>query len=255
MVEELQLDLNDKVQSVLCELYKTTNEDVVYAFRKMDTQKQLLQWLASYRHFNDVFAPCVIDLASKIHLYFNDTGKNVLGSKMASGIYAACEHEYQEKINNKSYTHSELSYIFINKLKSIVDKSFNTTEKTELVDSYIHRVKNGYGVNLDSTIDTISKSIGFHIASEFLAAFEFETIHKLTQKEFPEVFEEMNEEDEVLGTSPWHWIFIHSTVEIEHFKTGLRSYNIGKQDLVINKVVEGILEFNKLQKEFLNNIL
>lgn len=210
------------------------------------TLDQFAEFLCKYQRFNDQFAPCVIDLASKIHLHFYDLKMNAEGSEIAAGIYKACIHEYAEVFQGKEVTHGRLSQNFVEKLHSILEITETESQDEILINS---QVRNFY-----CNSGSLGNRLGYHIGSEFLAAFEFSEINNFARNKFPDLYEKMNENGE------WHWISIHSEVEIEHFKNAIESYRIFKRvskhsdDLrfgISSSVIDGFSAFEKTQMQFL----
>lgn len=227
--------------------------------RTLETIKNMslnrfIEFLCKYQRFNNQFAPCVINLASKIHLHFYDLKMNAEGSEIASGIYKSCIHEYAEVFKGKEVTHGRLSQNFIEKLHSLYEIKETESPHEILVNS---QVRNFY-----CNSGSLANRLGYHIGSEFLAAFEFSEINNFARKNFPDLYEKMNENGE------WHWISIHSEVEIEHFKNAIESYKIFRKifletpvedryeswgtENLSSSVSAGFLAFEETQSEFLN---
>ena len=250
------LNSDDIVENKLINMYSTHNKFIKDYFSEMN-EKEFLLWCIQYRHFNDIFAPCVISLASTIHIELNQLNHNVIGSEIAAGIYKACHHEYHENINGVEWTHSKLSKLFITTLAKIIDKDANI--------NYIHSdtadaqnsVKRGYLVKKWDDFPQKKMStylpfgLGFHMASEFLAANEFLTIDKETKRNFPNIYRAMQQK--IDGLAAWHWISIHSEVEVEHFKDALTSYKKSANLFPREVIAQGIDSFNELQKLFLES--
>jgi hypothetical protein len=200
-------------------------------------------FLRKYQRFNDQFAPCVLNLASRIHLYFYDKNMNAIGSEIAAGIYKACVHEYAERIGGKETTHGRLSQKFINKLSEVIKfqsgPEFIETGEEKMIND---RVRNFY-----CSSGSLGDQLGYHIGSELLAAFEFLEINNFTKNKFPDFYKEMN------MNSEWHWISIHSEVEIEHFKNAIESYKIFTEleSKFQESVISGFMCFSATQSDFL----
>lgn len=243
------LNPNDPAEAVLLELYSEENPIIAEAFNAFDGDlNKLYSFLSNYRNFNDVFAPCVISLASKLHLEFHAIEHPALGSEIAAGVYKACHHEYHEQINGLEFTHCRLSRRFVDILAHLVEYPLDPNKRTKLVDKFINLIKIGYGL---SGGYNSGFSLGFHIASEYLAAFEFATIDNLTKHHFQAIYSKMNiNADHTVEA--WHWIEVHSEVEIEHFKEALESYHKTKGTHINPEdVARGIRHFGKVQEEFL----
>ena len=182
------LDPTDPVAIALESVNDEQDDSLTRLFEGFDDIAELYNFLVDYRHFNEVFAPSVIRLASDIHFHFIELGLGPNGSEIASGVYKACHHEYHESHNGREWTHSRLSHIFINHMYESMDGSTRSRVRTLMSDdvsSYCARVISGYTDSKNS----LGYRLGFHIGSEFMAANEFHTIDKLTKKQFSEFYQ------------------------------------------------------------------
>lgn len=250
--------LQDTVENSLLTIEK--NLDILPSMQLLENsllsmdENKYLNFMTQYKFFNDIFAPCVLHLASEIHIEMNSIYKNSIGSEIAAGVYNACLHEYGEDVNGKKYTHGRLSDIFITELNSIIRPSKINMEPDYLTLEFIKLVKSGYGIILqDLPESNVSKSLGFHMASELLASKEFEIIDRITSIKFPKVYNAM-QSTEKLGISPWHWIKIHSTVEIEHYNNAVDSYKKSKGFFSDSYILHGIENFYDIQMNFIESI-
>jgi hypothetical protein len=236
----------DPIFSTL-EKYNGNRSQIENLFEKIGTDTdKLYAFLLAYRRFNDQFAPCVIRLASDVHLFFWNSNQNAVGSEIAAGIYKACHHEYHESYLGTEWTHGRLSDICISMLGNSVGKMQKEIWSAK-IDVINTKVREMYCEK-----HSLAKRLGFHIGSEFLAAFEFSLIDSLVEKNFPEIYTEMNTHRG--GIEPWHWISIHTGVEIEHFKNALESYEKAKNYMDLKEVSEGIEAFAQIQEDFFVSI-
>jgi hypothetical protein len=194
----------------------------------------------AFRIFNDQFAPCVIRLASDIHLHMWKMNKNAIGSEIAAGIYKACHHEYHESYQGREWTHGRLSQMCIEELSRITNQ--NEKEIISVNLDIINRSVNEFYCNSTYSFD---ERLGFHIGSEFLAAFEFFLIDSLVKEKFPDIYNVLQS---------WHWVSIHTGVEIEHFKNAIESYEKAKGYFDLQYVSVGIEKFAHIQSEFFNTV-
>lgn len=192
-----------------------------------------------YTQWNSYFSSNVVRLSSYIHEYFTNHKMNVIGAQIASSIYSSAIHEYVEEINGCKYTHAELSDIFIRMLKMGLKQSDDVKLPNSCVD--YKYVKHGYlGMNVRptdknnfSSINEICRAIGYHIASEGLAAFEFQELDYCFQtKKLKPIYDFLQNPYKPSGVEnhikPYHWLKIHGVVEIEHFNDALKAYHLLK---------------------------
>jgi len=243
--------------------------------RKISSKRQVINFIHRYSVFNGDFAGGVANLAGEFHIRgdifkgdSNIDSINDRGSKIATEIYFAAEDEYADRQFKLRITHRQLAQEL---LKAVLDyfkvnhnnfqKLFPLNKKTNDV---IKKVREGYCLNMKSIEDDLLRGLGFHIGSELLADQEFNLIDRFLRDNYPDLVKFL--EDKNIGhgdIKSYRWISLHTVVEVEHldhaFVAAERTmkYYKGKKSRkeVQRLIIEGFLNFAKLQKDFFSNIL
>ena len=268
MIENLRKD--DIVEKRLNSMFKPIHPDIEILFEKFGSNEAAFYHFAkNYVYFNNRFASGVISLASNIHASLAFDDHNEKGSIIAANIYAACDHEYHEHINGKDYTHAQLSKFFLSNLDRCIfgmnsyarPNAFGISDEIKAIANKVSTLYQMYMTK--SEIETkdykrLAQGLGFHMASEHMASSEYYTITRLAQFQFTSLYNKMQKPTDDVRfdkIEPWHWVGIHSTVEIEHFAAGLQSYRDSDGLFKKEDVLEGIELFTTLSTEFMTTTM
>lgn len=242
---------------------------------KINSKEQVINFIHRYTVFNGDFAGGVANLAGEFHIRgdifkgdLNTDSINDKGSEIATEIYFAAEDEYADRQFKVRVTHRQLAQEL---LRAVIDyfkiehndfpRLFLLNKKTNEV---ILRVREGYCLNKENTEDDLFRGLGFHIGSELLADQEFNLIDKFLRGNYSGLVKFLeNKKSNFDNIKSYRWISLHTVVEIEHldhaFIAAERTvmYYKGKKSKedVEKLILEGFLNFAKLQKDFFDNIL
>jgi len=199
---------------------------------------------------------------------FTSEDINDRSSEIATEIYFAAEDEYADRQFKLRVTHRQLAQEL---LKAILDyfkidhsnfpKLFPLNKKTN---EAIKKVREGYCLNRENTEDNLFNGLGFHIGSELLADQEFNLIDQFLRDNDSDLVKFLeNKKTKFDDIKSYRWISLHTVVELEHldhaFVAAERAikYYKGKKSVeeVHRLIIEGFLNFAKLQKDFFGNIL
>ena len=236
--------------------------------------EQLLDFFSNYTFWNGIFAGCVINLASRFHLglefgkYEVDSPQEdffqTRGHRVAGLIFAAAEDEYADgncQVENMRVEHKSIAWFMIRKMYEFHNVDVNSRRLQPWMDEIIARTKVGYGVQSSSEFLDLAKQLGFHIASEKLASYEFGILADKIKVKKPEFVKWLEEQELVKGINAFSWIEIHGPVEDIHANYALDAAQmlvdyIGTRDKVlqaevIRSMVEGFHELSNIQGDFL----
>jgi hypothetical protein len=242
---------------------------------RVKAPQDVIRFVHRYQLFNGNFAGGVSCLAGSFHVrqdLFRDNSVAVCyaadrSSRIASQIYFAAEDEYADRDNQQRVTHRDLGqHLLLGACKyfnvdlATIDQTFPLNPETEQT---IEAVSKGYCVDQQNTEDSILRGLGFHIGSELLADQEFNLIDKHLRREFGDLVAFLESNKTEFGTTYYHWVNIHTFVEVEHLDHAFRAaemaidYYSGRKSKrrVAEAIVDGFLEFGDMQKFFFGHVL
>ena len=212
-----------------------------------------LQFFSDYVEFNYVFAGCVASLSGKFHISPSIERCPVLHNTshfVAQNIFEAAIDEY------KGITHKEMSLFLMDN----INKFFNVSscEPTDSLKGILSDVTKGYGVDRGevsgSLFDELAVNLGFHIASEKLASYEFSYLDTKTYAEHKDLHEYLNS---AARRKPWSWVEIHGEVEEEHADFAFKASDLILHELrgnarikFLDNVKKGFNKFVEVQTNF-----
>jgi len=217
----------------------------------LTTKGSYLNFFADYVEFNYVFAGCVSSLAGKFHVSPSIEDCPVLkkvSHLVAKNVFEAAIDEY------KDITHKSMSRIMMDQINEFY--GVNSDVKSAGLRNVLKNVRDGYGMASDIRFDSLAMNLGFHIASEQLASFEFSYLDKKIQKDHSELYSFLNRRNPFRS---WIWVEIHGEGEEEHAEF---AYNAS--DLIVNElegedrenflvgVKMGFQRFIEVQTQFFN---
>ncbi len=221
------------------------------------TEGHIMQFLREYSEFNYVFAGCVSALAGKFQISPTDYKHPVLekvSHLVAKNVFEAAIGEfYGDK------THKSISNYMIDHAGDF----FGEDSKGEThMSSILESVKDGYGIGHKNNLNILARNLGFHIASEQLASFEFKYLSDKIRVEYSKFYEYMNES--VVGASlpPFGWITIQGN--LGEVRAGFAykaadvlldaAEDVDDKYIILQSLKRGFEFFIKVQKEFFDNV-
>ena len=255
-------------------LFKALKNDqnVENTLLKVQTPEQLLTFCVRYVNLNGSFAGFVSSLAGAVHLQndmFIDTSAPALladrSSLIASNIFFAAEDEYApDHDRTLRITHRQLAQEFLQATFEFFGRDIYNWQNNYPYNAYIQDYcKQNYLCGFPATHEGVLKGLGFHVASEIMASFEYHTINAHFTKQFPEYAQKLRSIKGASGAPCLLWIYSHSSLEEEHgnygfiaIKQALEWYQGPlSQEKAFNYVVEGFTNFAKMQYEFFKTCL
>ncbi len=221
------------------------------------TEGHIMQFLREYAEFNYVFAGCVSTLAGKFQISPSDYKHPVLDKVshlVAKNVFEAAIDEFDGK-----KPHKELANYMLDHAGDYFGEDWKgETHMSGILES----VKDGYGIGHKNNLNILARNLGFHIASEQLASFEFQYLSDKIRVEYGNFYEYMNEPVESESLPPFGWITIHGTVEEEHADFAYKAADIlldAAEDvddkyIILQSLKKGFEFFIKVQKEFFDNV-
>ncbi|HLK58651.1 MAG TPA: hypothetical protein VKU00_18920 [Chthonomonadaceae bacterium] len=256
----------------------TGNEAFSRCLESVSAGESLLRLLGRYIHFNSVFGGGVANLAGEIAVrqdLFRDPQETVelladRSVEVASDIFFAAVDEFDDRSTARRDTHRTLAQATVKgagqyfhhegaALNAIIRPNASTLDAMQ-------RVREGYG--LDQAIDTpkLFRALGFHAGSEVLADREFALLDRYLHTHHAalvEYLEQTKIEINAEQHNAYFWIFIHTSVEADHFAFATKGANralrfyTGKEDGAEVKgwIVDGFAQFAEVQTAFMANLM
>ena len=125
-------------------------------------------------------------------------------------------------------------------------------------------VLEGYASGGEIDDRRLFRGLGFHIASEVLAAHEFHLIDDLLSQRWPALASSLREtrvDVRGLSCAPILWLLVHRTVESEHADWGLQgaSYALdhyhGDRHEALSWIYQGLSRFIAVHDRFMTSLL
>lgn len=194
---------------------------------------EVMDFFSDYIAWNGVFGGCVAKLAGDWHLaaYTRQPDRlkplfNKVGHKIASNIFASAEDEFADENcqTDERIAHKDMAWFFLNKLFEFYGRDIKTRRVTKHAESAIRSTMNGYWSNSASkSYELMSEALGFHLGSEKIASFEFDYLYKGLVETRPELIEFLKEQLLVPGITAADWLFVHGSVEEDHYQYAVTS--------------------------------
>jgi len=237
--------------------------------------KALLNVLARYIQFNSAFGAGLANLSGEIAArqgLFRDKDEVVTilqdrASEVAADFFHAAVDEFDDRATPWRDTHRTLAQACLKgmggyfgfspaQLKDVLDPGSATADA-------MTRVWEGYGVGEKLSDERLFSGMGFHVGSEILADQEFTLIDQVLRAKLPEMVQalkNMRVEFSHEKHNAYYWIFIHTSVEADHFDAALAGVNnalgfyTGKDapESVKGWILDGFRSFARVQGEFMS---
>jgi hypothetical protein len=235
---------------------------------------RLLSLLGRYIQFNSAFGPGLANLAGEIAArqgLFRDAGEALQliadrAAEVAADFFHAAVDEFDDRATPWRDTHRTLAQACLKgmggyfgytpaQLNEVIRINAGTREA-------VARVWEGYGVGERLEDARLFRGMGFHAGSEVLADQEFTIIDRVLRERLPEMvnaLKGMRVEHLDVKHNAYYWIFIHTSVEADHFDAALKGVNnalrfyAGAEDPATVKrfILDGFAHFASVQGEFM----
>ena len=229
--------------------------------------------LAQYVCFNSPFGACVSHLAGQLAVrreLFRDLSEKITycqdrSAEVAAPVFAAAIDEFGDTGLPSRPTHRALAQAMLKGIAQIEGYA-ELNERLSRFDMRVYKkIEQGYGMVPSLSEQQLFNAIGFHIGSELLADGEFRVLDHVLSSKFPALKEHLAfaTVDISGATLPtYHWVKIHTTVEIEHLDHAVNSanralqYYVGTQrkEDVRQQILSGVIAFKKVQQTFIESM-
>jgi hypothetical protein len=242
-----------------------------------DEPQLLLNVLCRYIQFNGAFGPGLANLAGEIaarQSLFRDQAEPVRliadrAALVAADFFHAAVDEFDDRATPWRDTHRTLAQAC---LKGMGGYFGFTPEKLDGILALnaatrgaMAQVHEGYGLGARLEDRRLFEGMGFHAGSEVLADQEFTIIDKVLREKLPEMVQALKGMRVHLDSekhNAYYWIFIHTSVEADHFDAALKGVNnalrfyAGADDPASVKswIVTGFTRFAKVQGDFMSGL-
>lgn len=256
----------------------TGNKTFASALERAVTGPDLVRLLARYIHFNSIFSCGVAALAGRVgasqKLFRDpeDQEDSLIGDRSAeigAQIFFAAIDEFGDRSLKQRGTHRSLAQATLRGAAHFLGIDVGEVTRSNLLNEGTYQamseVENGYVLAGEADPHRLLYGIGFHIASETLADEEFRLLDESLQRRFPQLVSYLK------GTSVavngfqlpgYHWIRVHTTVEVEHSNAAFRAAELAlqyytgpeNQQQIKEWILEGVHGFSELQAHFMSSL-
>ncbi|HET7291125.1 MAG TPA: hypothetical protein VFM88_01745 [Vicinamibacteria bacterium] len=234
----------------------------------------LLSALGRYIQFNGAFGPGLANLAGEIAArrdLFRDRDEPVRilqdrASDVASDFFHAAVDEFDDRATPWRDTHRTLAQATLKGLGRVF--GYEPAQLNDVVainrgtEEAMVRVQEGYGLGAALSEERLFRGMGFHTGSEVLADEEFTIIDRVLKSKRADVVKALQAmKVEMLGAKhdAYYWIFIHTSVEADHFDAAVKGVNkalrfySGAAPLPTVKgwILDGFRDFADVQQAFM----
>lgn len=236
--------------------------------------KALLNTLARYIQFNSAFGPGLANLAGEIAArqgLFRDRSEVVRlladrAADVASDFFHAAVDEFDDRATPWRDTHRTLAQACLKGMGGYFGFTLEQLDAllalNEATLRAMEQVSEGYGLGAALEDKRLFEGMGFHAGSEVLADQEFTIIDEVLKAKLPEMVQAlkgMRVEQGQEKHNAYYWIFIHTSVEADHFDAALAGVNKAlafyagedEQGRVKSWILDGFARFARVQGDFM----
>lgn len=236
--------------------------------------RALLNVLARYIQFNSAFGAGLANLSGEIAArqgLFRDKNEVVTiladrASEVAADFFHAAVDEFDDRATPWRDTHRTLAQACLRGMGGYF--GFTLPQLNEVLDPGVATAKamatvwEGYGVGEKLSDQRLFSGMGFHVGSEILADQEFTLIDLVLRAKLPEMVQALKNMRVEFGSekhNAYYWIFIHTSVEADHFDAALAGVNKALRfyngsdapETVKGWILGGFRSFAKVQGDFM----
>jgi hypothetical protein len=240
-------------------------------------EEALLRVLGRYIQFNGAFGPGLANLAGEIAArrdLFRDREEPVRilqdrASEVASDFFHAAIDEFDDRATPWRDTHRTLAQATLKGLGRAF--GYEPAQLNDVIrinagtEQAMARVQEGYGLGAALGEERLFRGMGFHTGSEVLADEEFTIIDRALRARRPDVVKTLEAmKVDLLGSAhnAYYWIYIHTSVEADHFDAAVKGVNkalrfyAGTKPLAEVKrwILDGFGAFGDVQQAFMSTL-
>jgi hypothetical protein len=247
------------------------------AFAQAADPPALLSRFARYIQFNSAFGPGLANLAGEIGArqgLFQDASEPVRvaadrAAEVAADFFYGAIDEFDDRATPWRDTHRTLAQATLKGMGAHFGYTPAQLNDVVRVNSATEaaraRVFEGYGLGARLEEPRLFQAMGFHAGSEVLADQEFTIIDRVLRERRPELVQAlktMRVESVGAKHDAYYWIFIHTSVEADHFDAALLGVNkalryyVGEAppERVKAWVLDGFTRFAAIQADFMERL-
>jgi hypothetical protein len=243
----------------------------------VDDKDALLSVLGRYIQFNGAFGPGLANLAGEIAArreLFSDRDEPVRilqdrASDVASDFFHAAVDEFDDRATPWRDTHRTLAQATLKGLGRFF--GYEPAQLNDVLrinhatDDAMRRVQEGYGLGAALPEERLFRGMGFHTGSEVLADEEFTIIDRVLRAKRPDLVKALEAmKVEIVGSAhnAYYWIFIHTSVEADHFDAALKGVNKAlrfyagpePRERIKGHILAGFRDFADVQQAFMDRV-
>lgn len=275
-VEVRSASLEHEIAEVLA--VNTGNKIFSEKLEQVATGHDLLRILGRYIHFNSVFSCGVAALAAKLGVrqdLFRDRSEPAdslvadRSAELGAQVFFAAIDEFGDRSLKQRGTHRSLAQATLCGVARFLGISTEELTSSRLLNEGTHQalaeVLDGYCLEGACEQRRLLSGIGFHIASEMLADEEFRLLDEFFRRRFPQMVDHLEGSHVAVNgfrLPGYHWIRIHTTVEVEHSNAAFKAADLALQyyagpenhEQATAWILKGVKGFSELQGRFMNSL-
>ena len=256
----------------------TGNRVFAQSFAQTSDGADLLRVLGRYIHFNSTFGGGVANLAGEIAVrqnLFRDPAEEVMlladrSVEVASDIFFAAVDEFDDRSTSYRDTHRTLAQATLKATGRFYGYEGAALNAALPINAATYRailqVQDGYGINQAVDESKLFRALGFHAGSEILADEEFRLLDAYLRAQRADLVAHLEQTTvEINGHrhKAYYWVFIHTSVEADHFAFAVRGANEALQYYAGTEppaqlqawILAGFQEFAAVQAAFMERLL
>jgi hypothetical protein len=188
---------------------------------------------------------------------------------VAADFFHAAIDEFDDRATPWRDTHRTLAQATLKGLGRVL--GYEPVQLNDVVkinrgtDDAMQKVQEGYGLGAALSEERLFRGMGFHTGSEVLADEEFTIIDRILREKRPDIVKSLKElKVEIAGGKhdAYYWIFIHTSVEADHFDAAVQGVNKAlryysgttPEATVKSWILAGFRDFADVQQAFMDRL-